>query len=141
MDNLKTYKLINNIETTLDDLKNDIVLLENEKCRIIENRISEQNRKLRCIENANLMRKAMKLFAKGLPTFAIAEKIAPDAWSVWDTYYLISQERVQNNARKRYARTYIVKALADNGFSLVEISKIAGYTPQRCGQILKNGVF
>lgn len=138
MDNTTIYKTISDVEYTLEKLKNDISTLENEKRKKIEQIDFEKRKHAAALKNANLMKKALIYFERGYSTFETAEKIAPDEWSIWDVYNFISSERAQNTARKRYARAYIVKALSDAGFSNVEISKIAGCTPQRCGQILKN---
>lgn len=140
MDNLQLNNSISEIETTINKLKNELDIIENEKKRMIEKAQFEQQRKKSDIENANIMRKALNYFARGYSTWETAEKISDYFPSVWDAYYYISSERAQNVARKRYARQYIVKALSDNGFPMSEIAKISGYSKQRCWQILKSGV-
>ena len=115
--------------------------MENQKRRQIERVEFEKNLKRAQIENANIMRDALQYFGRGLNTWQVAEKIQRHFSSVWDAYDFLSSKKAQENARRRYAKQYVVKCLADNGFSLSEIAKIAGYSPQRCGQILKNGVF
>lgn len=86
----------------------------------------------------DMIRQARALLGTGLSTWEVAEKMA--GWngaSKWGMFYLISGEKSKKAAQKRYARAYLIRALADNGFSYSEIAPIAGCSRQRCQQIQK----
>ena len=85
-----------------------------------------------------LIREARSLLGSGLSTWEVAEKMA-DSFngSKWDAYFTICRAKSQKDAQKRYARAYLIRALADNGFSFSKIAPIAGCSRQRCQQIIK----
>lgn len=87
------------------------------------------------LQSARIMKKAYEYFSDGLNSWEVAEKIQGYFPSVWDAYYFISSEKAQENARIRFAKSYLVKTLANSGFKYAEIAPIAKLTPQRCGQI------
>ena len=98
MDNLQLNNSISEIETTINKLKNELTIIENEKKRLIEKQDIERQRKKSDVENANIMRKALNYFARGYSTWETAEKISNYFTSVWDAYYYISSERGACNA-------------------------------------------
>ena len=86
----------------------------------------------------DLIRQARSLLSTGLSTWEVAEQMADDfGGSKWDAYFSISSEKSKKDAQKRYARAYLIRALADNGFSFSKIAPIAGCSRQRCQQIIK----
>lgn len=86
----------------------------------------------------DLIRQARALLSTGLSTWEVAELMADDfGGSKWDAYFSISREKSKKDAQKRYARAYLIRALADNGFSFSKIAPIAGCSRQRCQQIIK----
>lgn len=90
------------------------------------------------LEQANRMRFIYECFGRGLNSWETAEECKDLFGSVWDAYNFISDYRNREQESIRYARGYLVKKLALNGFKNVEIAKITGYSPQRCGQIARS---
>lgn len=89
------------------------------------------------LEQANRMRFIYECFSRGLNSWETAEECKDMFGSVWDAYNFIASYRNREQESIRYARGYLVKKLALNGFKNVEIAKITGYSPQRCGQIAR----
>lgn len=90
---------------------------------------------------ARFAREVLALCAQGYNEFDICEKLSD--WfdnQPWRTYCAVVPIYNSEKAKKAYAKAYLIRALSENGFNNVQISKIAGYTPQRCGQILKKAV-
>lgn len=95
----------------------------------------------RFLSRARFAREVICYFAQGKNLFDICELMADyfenKPWAAYDAILPIYRSE---KAKKAYARAYLVRALADAGFKNTQISKIAGYTPQRCGQILKKAI-
>lgn len=138
MDVLTINNTIEHIEKDLEFIKSELQILQNQK-RIEEEKKESLNPFK--LEKAILMKKIYSELAKGKNSWETAESVKDFFPSVWDAYYFITHFLREEKARKRYALAFLVHALSENGFSNAKISKIAGYTPQRCGQILKNGLF
>lgn len=98
----------------------------------------QTNSKSNSLRQANMMRAIYECFGRGLNSWETAEECQRYFCSVWDAYNFISDYRNREQESIRYARGYLVKKLALNGFKNVEISKITGYSPQRCGQIARS---
>ena len=127
---------IKELETQLNSIKTAVSTIEScvsEKATAVNQETIRQ----RCIQRANIMRKAMFYYEQGCNSWQVAEHIQDYFGSVWDAYYFITSQHGQDLARKRYARAYLIKALSDAGFTLKEPSKIAGITPQGCSKLLK----
>ena len=127
------------IESNLESIKEQIQICENQE------KIEKQNPDDTGSENkifqANRMREIYSLIAKGLTSWQVAEQVKDLFPSVWDAYFFITHCLNEEKARKKYALHFLVHALSEYGLSNAKISKIAGYTPQRCGQILKKSCF
>lgn len=139
------FEAINNtiktIEINLESIKDQMRIFENQKRLEQEKENVFDTGSHRKLENARLMKEIYSLIASGLTSWEVAEAVQGAFPSVWDAYYFITHCLRDERARKKYALHFLVYALAQNGFSNVKISKIAGYSPQRCGQILKKAVF
>jgi len=122
---------------TINRLENDLKAL---KAAVTENMDRQQETHMRELRFANVMRRIYSGLSAGLSSWQVAESVQPYFSSLWDAYYCVSSYKTQENARKRFARDYMIKALSDAGFGNVAISKIAGCTPQRCGQVLKKRI-
>lgn len=130
---------IRKIEDSIESVKAELAIFENQQRLDEEKKNSDDDYRKRVA--AQRLRVVYSLFAKGMSSWEVAEHIKDTFGSVWDAYYFVTGERRQEKARKRYARYYLIRALSEAGFSNAKISKIAGYSPQRCGQILKAGFF
>lgn len=139
MDTKTINEKIETIENNLEIIKTQIQIFENQKR--IENKKKDDSKNPAKMEKARLMKFIYAEISKGSNSWETAEKVKDFFPSVWDAYYFITHFLREEKARKRYALFFLVHCLSDNGFSNVEISKIAGYSPQRCGQILKISEF
>ena len=127
------------IRQALFDLQHDLANLSGQIDNIIK-MIPPDNVKAKNMRfnMPYVIRHARALLSTGLSTWEVAELMADDfGGSKWDAYFSISREKSKKDAQKRYARAYLIRALADNGFSFSKIAPIAGCSRQRCQQIIK----
>lgn len=92
------------------------------------------------LNRARAMNSILSRLSEGKTVYDICDEFAPVFGSHWRAYDAIVLDCRQERAKKAYAKAYLIRALADNGFNNSQIAKIAGYTPQRCGQILKKAI-
>ena len=132
---------IENLNCIISDIEKNLALVKNTIEEEKNRQQFEEKESFDKMEVARTLKTIYSLFARGFNSYEVAEKVKDRFPSVWDAYYFVNDCNRQELARKRYARAYLVNCLAKNGFSKAKISKIAGCTPQRCGQIVKNAVF
>ena len=137
------FESINNeietIKNQIESLRQKLQFYENQE-RFEKNDYFDSHCQNKLLQ-AHRMKEIYSLISTGLTSWEVAEKIKDNFSSVWDAYYFITHFLNEEKARKRYAQHFLVCALADYGLSNVKISKISGYTPQRCGQIIKSSHF
>lgn len=133
LDNLS--KCIQQIHEKLEDLKGQY-----QRLNLLDAMNNPQPKnKSDDLHQANKMRAIYECFGRGLNSWETAEECQGYfKGSVWDAYNTISDYRNREEEMIRYARSYLVQKLALFGMKYVEISKITGYSPQRCGQITRN---
>lgn len=120
-------KQLNDISNSLDTISNQLYI--------------EQERHQRDCIAAKINKIAIQYMSTGMSTWETADKIKDYfGGSIWDAYTFVSSESAKKQAQKRYAKYYTVICLFNAGFNNSQISKIVGYTPQRCGQIIRSGV-
>ena len=85
---------------------------------------------------ANRQRKIYALFARGLNSLEVAEKMQDEFGGIWQAYNFIAHYRAFENYKVQYARAYLVNTLTKKtDLSYREIGKISGYSAGRVSQI------
>ena len=123
------------MEKTLENLKNEIEKAKNEESE-------EKKESFEDIGAARRFKTIYSCFSRGMTAWEIAEFIKDEMGaSVWSAYDLVNSITWKEREKIKFAKSYLIKSLYDAGFKKSEISQISGYTPQRCGQIIKKAVF
>lgn len=132
---------VENIKNQISEMEKNIENLKFE----LEKAKNDENPKKESYESIGAARRLKMIYscyAKGMTNFEIAEFIKDDIGSsIWAAYDFVNCIVWREREKIKFAKNYLIQSLYENGFKKSEISKIAGLSQQRCGQIIKNGVF
>lgn len=125
---------ISELEKNIENLKYELEKAKNEpEC---------QNKNFDNIEAARRIKTIYSCYSQGMTAWEIAEYIKDELGaSVWGAYDFVNCIIWKEREKIKFAKNYLIKSLYKSGFKKSEISKIAGLSQQRCGQIVKKGVF
>lgn len=125
---------ISELEKNIENLKFELEKAKNEQ--------NEKQEKFDYMGNARRLKMVYSCYSQGMTAWEIAEYIKDElGTSVWGAYDFVNCIIWKEREKIKFAKNYLIKSLYKSGFKKSEISKIAGLSQQRCGQIVKKGVF